>query len=85
MSFHHSLVVLFDAIVLVATILCLCTIVPAILSRTVHRSIAWYSLMTAWLVYSVSYGLLIGKQEGPNPPFGLCLLQTLLVYAGPPL
>ncbi|KAF5359744.1 hypothetical protein D9756_003442 [Leucocoprinus leucothites] len=85
MPSHHSLVVLFDAIVLVATVLVLCTFLPAILSRNVKRSIGWYSLMTAWLVYSLSYGLLIGRQEGPEPPFGLCLFQTLLVYAVPPL
>ncbi|KAJ3574174.1 hypothetical protein NP233_g1931 [Leucocoprinus birnbaumii] len=85
MPSHHSLVVLFDSIVLVSAVLSLCTFLPAILSRKVQRSIGWYSLMTAWLVYTISYGLLIGKQEGPEPAFGLCLFQALLVYAVPPL
>lgn len=85
MPFHHALVVLYDVIVLVAIILSLCTFLPAIFSKSVQRSIGWYSLTTAWLVYSMSYGLLIGKQEGPKPPLGLCLLQALLVYAVPPL
>ncbi|KAL9714062.1 hypothetical protein Ac2012v2_002369 [Leucoagaricus gongylophorus] len=85
MPSQHSLVVLFDVLVLVGTVLSLCTFLPAILSKNIYRSIGWYSLMTAWLVYSLSYALLIGKQEGPDPPFGLCVFQSLLVYAAPPL
>ncbi|KAF9445476.1 hypothetical protein P691DRAFT_777551 [Macrolepiota fuliginosa MF-IS2] len=86
MSSGHALVVLFDVTVLLAIILFLCTLLPAVFSKSVQRSIGWYSLMTAWLTYSLSYGLLIGRQEEPiEPPLGLCLFQTLLVYAVPPL
>ena len=85
MPSQHSLVVLFDVFVFAGIGLSLCTFLPAILSKNVYRSIGWYSLMTAWLVYSLSYALLIGKQEGPDPPFGLCVFQSLLVYATPPL
>lgn len=42
--------------------------------------------MTGWLLYSLSYGLLVGRQEGPDePPLGLCITQTLLIYAVPVL
>ncbi|KAF9452946.1 hypothetical protein P691DRAFT_134132 [Macrolepiota fuliginosa MF-IS2] len=82
----HALIILFDVVVLVAVILCLCTLLPAVFSKNVHRSVGWYSLMTAWLVYSLSYGLLVGWQEGPNkPPLGLCIFQAPLVYSVPPL
>ncbi|KAF7759911.1 hypothetical protein Agabi119p4_11606 [Agaricus bisporus var. burnettii] len=56
------------------------------LSKSIVRSPSWYNLLAAWLVYSLSYGLLVGRQEGPGqPPIGLCLAQTLLIYAVPPL
>jgi len=85
MPSHHSLVVFFDVVVFVAIALSFFTFLPAILSKNVHRSIGWYSLIAAWLVYSLSYALLIGKQEGPDPPFGLCAFQSLLIYAVPTL
>ncbi|XP_006455641.1 hypothetical protein AGABI2DRAFT_121542 [Agaricus bisporus var. bisporus H97] len=56
------------------------------LSKSVVRSPSWYNLIAAWFVYSLSYGLLVGRQEGPDqPPMGLCLAQTLLIYAVPAL
>lgn len=86
MSSHHALVVLFDVIVLLAVLLFVFTLTPAIFSKKVQRSIGWYNLMTAWSVYSLSYGLLIGRQETPDPPpLGICLTQTLVIYAVPPL
>lgn len=84
-SQHHTLIIVFDVFVLLGFILFLCTLLPAVFSRAVQRSVAWYSLMTAWVVYSLSYGLLVGRQEGPEPPLNICLLQTLLIYAVPAL
>ncbi|KAF9446234.1 hypothetical protein P691DRAFT_708956, partial [Macrolepiota fuliginosa MF-IS2] len=86
MTLNHTLVVLFDILVLVAVILLLCTLLPAVFSKNVHRSVGWYNLMITWLVYSLSYGLLVGRQvESIEPPLGLCLFQTLLIYAVPAL
>jgi len=85
MPSHHSLIVFFDVAVFMAIVLSLCTFLPAILSKNVRRSIGWYSLIAAWLVYSLSYALLIGKQEGTDPPSGLCVFQSLLIYAVPAL
>lgn len=85
MPSHHTVVVLYDVIALTAMVMFICSFLPAIFSRGVQRSAGWYSLMTAWLVYALSYILLVGKQEGPEPAFGLCMLQTLLVYAAPSL
>ncbi|KAF9446246.1 hypothetical protein P691DRAFT_828000 [Macrolepiota fuliginosa MF-IS2] len=86
MSSNRALIVLFDVIVLVAVTLFSCMLAVVAFSKNIHRSIGWYNLMTSWLVYSLSYGLLVGRQEGPaKPPSGLCLFQTSLVYAVPPL
>lgn len=82
----HTLVVLFDVTVLLAILLFVFTWAPAVFSKKVQRSIGWFNLMTAWSVYSLSYGLLVGRQEIPGPPpFSICLAQTLLIYAAPPL
>lgn len=83
---HHALVILFDAIALLAILLFVVILIPAIFSKNVHRSMGWYSLMIAWLVYSLSYVLLIGRQDTHGlPAFGICLAQTLVIYAVPPL
>jgi hypothetical protein len=81
----HSFVLVFDIFELLAVLLISCTLLTAICCRAIQRSIAWYNLITGWLVYSLSYGLLVGRQEGPQPPMGLCVLQTVLVYAVPGL
>ncbi|EKM76615.1 hypothetical protein AGABI1DRAFT_94030 [Agaricus bisporus var. burnettii JB137-S8] len=82
----HTTVVAFDICVLLSVLLILCTLVPAMLSKSVVRSPSWYNLIVAWLVNSLSYGLLVGRQESPDQPqMGLCLTQTLLIYAVPAL
>jgi hypothetical protein len=63
----------------------LLTLLSAALSKAVQRSVVWYSLMIAWLVYAATYGLLVGKQEGPDPPLPICLAQTTLIYSVPTL
>ncbi|KAF9444668.1 hypothetical protein P691DRAFT_736113 [Macrolepiota fuliginosa MF-IS2] len=86
MPSDRTLVILFDVLVLMAVVLLLCTLLPAVFSKNVYRSIGWYNLMTAWLVYSLSYGLLVGRQvESADPPLDLCLFQTSLIYAVPGL
>ncbi|KAJ3552477.1 hypothetical protein NP233_g12875 [Leucocoprinus birnbaumii] len=82
----HGLILFFDATVLLGAFLIICILVPAILSTSIHRSIGWYSMMAAWLMYSSSYALLIGLQEGEEePPRGICLAQTLFIYPAPVL
>ncbi|KAJ7170501.1 hypothetical protein C8R43DRAFT_93055 [Mycena crocata] len=54
-------------------------------SPTVHRSGLWFQHMISWILYSVSFVLLVTRQLGPEPPFGLCLMQASLVHAVPVL
>ncbi|KAJ7431779.1 hypothetical protein B0H11DRAFT_2128769 [Mycena galericulata] len=58
-------------------------VATAYFSPTVHRSELWFRHIIAWIVYSAAFLLLIGHQEGSNPPFGLCLFQAALIYAVP--
>lgn len=82
----HGWILFFDITVLLGVFLATCILLPALFSKNVHRSIGWYSMMGAWLVYGLSYSLLIGLQERDDPPpKGLCLLQTLLIYPAPVL
>lgn len=82
----HTSVIIFDVLVYLSVLLTVCTLLPALFSKTVERSSGWYSLVTGLLLYSLSYGLIIGRQKGPHePPPGLCVTQTLLIYAVPAL
>lgn len=82
----HVTVILFDVLVLLSALLIVCTLLPAIFSKAVERTPGWYSLIAGWFLFSLSYGLLIGRQEGlEEPPLGLCVMQSVLVYGVPPL
>lgn len=60
-------------------------LLPALFSSRVKRSRTWFGVLAAWLVYSVSYLFLIGRQFGPEPPLGLCMFQAVFIYATSPL
>jgi cytochrome c biogenesis factor len=79
----HTLIILFDALVILALALVASSLFTAILSKSIQRSMSWYNVMVQWLVISLIFMLLFGRQEGPEPPFALCTFQALLVYAVP--
>lgn len=81
----HGQVALFNTFAIMGACLILVALAPALFSSRVPRSGVWFCVLTSWLVYSVSFLLLIGKQTGSEPPFGLCFLQAALIYAAPPL
>ncbi|KAJ7584291.1 hypothetical protein C8J56DRAFT_1053746 [Mycena floridula] len=58
-------------------------LIPVILSKQVHRNRTWFGVILAWMLYSLSYLLILGHQFGPEPPFGLCMFQTILIYTMP--
>ncbi|KAF5361686.1 hypothetical protein D9758_007336 [Tetrapyrgos nigripes] len=41
--------------------------------------------MISWMVFDLTHFLLLGRQSGPEPPFGLCLAQASLIYMIPVL
>ncbi|KAF9011213.1 hypothetical protein BDQ17DRAFT_1345733 [Cyathus striatus] len=48
----------------------------------IKRSRSWFAQLYACFIYSFSLLLIVGRQMGPEPPFGLCFLQAATVYAG---
>jgi hypothetical protein len=82
----HATIVAFDILVFLSALLFLCALVTAVLSKSVDRSLCWYNLMIAGLVYSLSFGCIIGKQEtADQPPLALCVTQAVLINAAPVL
>jgi hypothetical protein len=60
-------------------------LVTAMASKGTRRRGTWYSLIIAWMTYSAAYLLILGRQTGPEPVFGLCTLQAALIYGTPAL
>ncbi|KAF9012135.1 hypothetical protein BDZ89DRAFT_1142997 [Hymenopellis radicata] len=81
----HALVAAFDTMVVIGFVMIAIVLVPAWRSSEICRLKTWFALMIAGLVYSVSYFLIVGRQFGEEPAFGLCLLQASLIYAAPVL
>jgi len=40
--------------------------------------------MGGWVVWCISFSLLLGNQEDGCPAYWFCLFQAALIYAGPP-
>ncbi|KAJ6546782.1 hypothetical protein B0H19DRAFT_1162474 [Mycena capillaripes] len=85
-SVHPIPIIIFDTVALVATISLALTLAPAALSSNVHRSKAWFSMITTMMIFPLVYLLNVGSQFQTEdaPPIGLCILQAGFIYAGPP-
>jgi len=79
-------IVVFDTVAVTATVSLALTLAPAALCSNVHRSKAWFSLITTMMIFPVLYLLNVGSQFHAEavPPIGLCILQAGFIYAGPP-
>jgi len=75
--------VVFDVLQLLALVLLVAMLLPALLSRSVNRMKTWFNLIVACVIYCISFLLLLGRQSGPEPPFQLCVFQAGLIYAAP--
>ncbi|KAL4259351.1 hypothetical protein AB1N83_007374 [Pleurotus pulmonarius] len=80
-----TLVAIFDFTQIFGFILLVIVLLSAWLSKTVHRSRAWFNFLFTWTLSCISYLVILGQQAGEEPPFSVCLLQAMLVYAAPPL
>lgn len=56
-------------------------------SRAAPRHPTWFSFAFSWIISTLSYSLLFlaGRLTGPEPEYGLCLIQSIMVYSAPPL
>ncbi|KAF9017591.1 hypothetical protein BDZ89DRAFT_1074683 [Hymenopellis radicata] len=82
---YHGVVAAFDTLVVIGFVMIAIVLVPAWRSSEIYRLKTWFALMIAGLVYSVSFFLIVGRQFGEEPAFGLCLLQASLIYGAPVL
>jgi len=73
----------FDVLQLLALVLLVAMLLPALLSQSVHRMKTWFNLIVACIIYCTSFLLLLGRQSGQEPPFQLCVFQAGLIYAAP--
>jgi hypothetical protein len=78
-------IIAYDVLAFASALILLITILTVTVSKRLYRGKGWFSMMTYWLVYALSYCLLVGKQTGPEPSLGVCYFQTLLIYAAPSL
>nr|GAT60701.1 predicted protein [Mycena chlorophos] len=81
------LTTVFNALAASALVGLTLTILPVLLSSQIQRSWLWLSAIASWILYSASYLLVIAHQdpESAPPPRGLCALQMMAIYAGPPV
>ncbi|KAK7035386.1 hypothetical protein VNI00_011917 [Paramarasmius palmivorus] len=79
-----SLLYTYDALQLIGFALNAVIVITAFISTKVRRTTVWYSFMSAWVLWCISYSLLLGYQLEGSPPFSLCLFQAGTIYAAPP-
>ncbi|KJA17424.1 hypothetical protein HYPSUDRAFT_1022158 [Hypholoma sublateritium FD-334 SS-4] len=70
---------------LIGLIGCLVIFVTGFFSESALRHTAWFSFMFSWVLSTLSYLLLFISGRLENAPFGLCLIQSALMYAAPTL
>ncbi|KAF9071788.1 hypothetical protein BDP27DRAFT_458737 [Rhodocollybia butyracea] len=94
-SSQHSpaLIVLFLVLQLIGLCGSIITVSSAFFNSSISRQPTWYSFLISWIISSISYTLLLfagqidlsGDEKQTGVPFGLCVFQSSVVYAAPPL
>jgi len=78
----------FNAFAFLGLALNAAVLATAFFSPSVQRRTTWSQLIKSFLIYSLSYLMIVPWQNLPQsqpPPFGLCFVQATLVYASPAL
>ncbi|KAE9407161.1 hypothetical protein BT96DRAFT_914772 [Gymnopus androsaceus JB14] len=83
-SLRISLIWLFNALQIFGLISIGVVTLTALISSRIKRATTWYIFMGGWILWCISFFLLIGNQTDGCPAFGFCLFQAALIYAGPP-
>ncbi|KAF9014389.1 hypothetical protein BDZ89DRAFT_456013 [Hymenopellis radicata] len=76
---------IYDGVSFLGFFALLLTLLPATLSKPVHRTRPWYSFIASWMVFAFSFLLLVNNQIEDTPHFGTCVLQMVMVYSSPVL
>ncbi|CAA7262405.1 unnamed protein product [Cyclocybe aegerita] len=80
---NFSDIIAFDVIHLFGIVILGGTLLTAYFSSRIRRGSLWFMFNISWFLASFGYLLLLGQQTGPAPPFVLCLIQSMFVYATP--
>lgn len=80
---NRSVVIVFDVLAFIFLVLLLVVLLTAAVSHQVQRKGSWFNFMLPVALYPASFLLLLGEQNHTQPPFPLCMLQAVLVYALP--
>ncbi|KAG5718071.1 hypothetical protein E4T56_gene20712 [Termitomyces sp. T112] len=76
-------IVIFDAFACLGLFLNVAVLAPTLFAG-VCRKTTWAGLILSFILYAITYLLLIGRQRTTqHPPYGLCFLQASLVYSSP--
>lgn len=84
-EFQASPHVIFDILQFLALGIAVFTILPPLFSSDVYRMKTWFCLIISCIFYCISFVILVGQQDGPQPSFALCTFQAGLIYAAPPM
>ncbi|TFK40429.1 hypothetical protein BDQ12DRAFT_721867 [Crucibulum laeve] len=77
-------IIVFDTLTIISLLLLVACLLPAYLGTHIQRCKTWYGLLVSWIIYSLSYTLLLGQQRGPGEHVnGVCIFQASIIYAAP--
>jgi hypothetical protein len=81
-----SISIFFFSIQFVAVLGLVAVLVTSFVAR-LERNIVWTNYLITWIISALSYLILpvVGQQSGPQPNYGICLTQAVLIYGAPPL
>lgn len=82
---NFNLIVAFDALNLFAVITLSAIFLTAYFSSQIRRVSTWYLYIFSWAVFSLGYLLILGHQTNSQPGHGICLVQSMFIYATPAL
>lgn len=80
-----QLIWVFDALLSAGALQLIIIFLTALLSKRVRRVVTWYMFIFAWIIHSLSFLFIAGRQVGSPPTIGICLVGSALIYASPPL
>ncbi|KAJ8520742.1 hypothetical protein ONZ45_g2487 [Pleurotus djamor] len=80
-----QLVWVFDGLLVSGLIQLVAVFLTALLSKRVRRFASWYIFIASWIVHSISFLFIAGRQATSRPSAEVCLAQTAMIYASPAL
>ncbi|KAF9018605.1 hypothetical protein BDZ89DRAFT_1139881 [Hymenopellis radicata] len=81
----RGLIIAFDVVAVVSSLSMWLFLITTRINRRIHRTRAWYTMFFTLAIFPLLYLTNVMFQfRSVDPPWGLCLFQAALIYAGPP-